>query len=170
MMRVAYNCNVLEGVAYKRNDARQVVGCTAIATAIRSGDASHPSTLVLASRGSLWRLSGMPARAVIVRGGGVTPTALAVFLLACLGFVEVVAVGKLFSGVRTALLRFLPPVGRMVQCPMCLGVWVGALAAWLGLFPLEGPRWLAIASGACVSSAWCWSMHVVLVRLGSREL
>lgn len=172
-MVVAFKRNVLEGPAeLSRSNAtraRQVVGCVSQATAIRSGDEYSLASVVPASGRSLHR--GLHTHAVPACGDGVTSTALAVFLLACFGLVEVVAVGRIFARVRAWLLvGWTAPLGRLVHCPMCLGVWVGAGFAAVGLFPLGAPRWLEISTGAFASSAWCWSAHVVLARLGAGDL
>ena len=105
---------------------------------------------------------------VAARGGGVT---LALFVLACVGAVEIVTTGRIFAGLRAWLLRGrTAPLGRLVSCPMCLGWWVGGVWSALGLFPVVAPRAVVILAGACASSGACWSVHVVLVRLGAREL
>ena len=61
----------------------------------------------------------------------------------------------------------------LLKCPMCTGWWVGlGLCVFLGLGPAQNaltgwPQWLANAFSA---SAWCWVVHVVLVRLGADKL
>jgi hypothetical protein len=59
------------------------------------------------------------------------------------------------------------------QCPMCVGWWVGLALGLLGIGPAEGIGWPLLAKAladAFCSAGWCWVMHVVLVRLGAREL
>jgi len=97
---------------------------------------------------------------------------LVLFLLACVGSVEIVTTGRIFAGLRAWLLRGrTAPLGRLASCPMCLGFWAGALWCALGVFPLVAlPRVVRLFAAACASSGACWSWHVLLCRLGSREL
>ena len=68
--------------------------------------------------------------------------------------------------------RQMDPSG-LLKCPMCTGWWVGfGLCVFLHLGPAQNvlsgwPQWLA---NAFCSSAWCWVIHVVLVRLGADKL
>lgn len=112
-------------------------------------------------------LRGIETRPGILRGVGVS---VALFLLACIGCTEVVTTGRIFAPMRAWLARVAPPFGRLVACPMCLGWWVGLGLFLLGVVPIVAPRRVAWFVAACASSGVCWSWHVMLVRLGSREL
>ena len=69
-------------------------------------------------------------------------------------------------------IRQYDPSG-LLKCPMCTGWWVGfVLSFLLHLGPAQNmgaalPEWLA---NAFCASAWCWVVHVVLVRLGADKL
>jgi hypothetical protein len=74
--------------------------------------------------------------------------------------------------------RLLKPVRhwigwKMLYCPMCIGWWVGLGMSLLGVSLARAsalPAFLVPVADAFCSSAWCWMVHVVLVRLGAKEL
>lgn len=93
------------------------------------------------------------------------------FLLVCYGFTTIVTSSKLFRPLREWLARRSPALGNWIRCPMCLGLWVGAGWAVLGLWPRTGlPVGLEHLAAGCASSGFCWVVHVVLHRLGEDEL
>ena len=63
--------------------------------------------------------------------------------------------------------------GKLVSCPMCFGAWVGG-ASWLvlpELCPVQGHAWyVAVPSNGFAGCAVCWTLHVLLARLGAEEL
>jgi hypothetical protein len=122
---------------------------------------------------------GSPSGGAMLRGLDTMPGApsgagllVALWLLACVGSVEIVTTGRIFAGLRAWLLASrVPSLGRLASCPMCLGFWAGAAWCMLGLFPvLAVPRVVRWFAAGCASSGACWSWHVVLCRLGAREL
>jgi hypothetical protein len=71
--------------------------------------------------------------------------------------------------------RFRGGVCFFVQCPMCVGLWVGLGLALLEprlgpLATLGLPRWEQGLGEAFAASGVCWAIHVVLARLGAEEL
>ena len=66
----------------------------------------------------------------------------------------------------------------LLKCPMCTGWWVGLALSLYSLGPASGQVWhtempqilLTMLANAFSASAWCWIVHVVLVRLGADKL
>lgn len=61
----------------------------------------------------------------------------------------------------------------LLRCPMCTGWWVGlgvSFAFHLGPAVLMPSRFMEALANAFCAAAWCWAVHVVLVRLGSDKL
>jgi hypothetical protein len=96
---------------------------------------------------------------------------LLVFLLACYGVTNIITISRLFRGVRAWIGRRSETAGHWIECPMCIGVPVGAAWSLVGLTP---PADLGYAGnaivGAAVSSGWCWMVRVVMHRLGEDDL
>lgn len=65
--------------------------------------------------------------------------------------------------------RIAAPIRRLwpalLGCPMCFGFWVG-LAEGFTRWGLTGSPLL----DGFAASAWCWTAHVVLARLGAEKL
>lgn len=96
---------------------------------------------------------------------------LLVFLIACHGLVQIVTGGKIFHGLREWLARRSAFLGYWIKCPMCFGVPAGAGLAAAGLWqPVTGSWPLDVFAAAMTGSAICWTMHVVLHKLGADEL
>jgi len=96
---------------------------------------------------------------------------LVLFVLVVVGCVQVVTVGMIFAGLRAWTLAHVPPLGRMLRCPLCFGFWAGLAWCALGLFPaLALPRVVRWVAAAFAGSGVSWVSHVVLCRLGAREL
>jgi len=96
---------------------------------------------------------------------------LVLFLLASYGLTNVVTLGRVTRPFREWLARTSPRAGYWVRCPMCFGFAVGAAWSLAGLAPGTGlaPALDALA-GASIASGWCWTMRVVLHRLGEDTL
>jgi hypothetical protein len=57
------------------------------------------------------------------------------------------------------------------SCPMCVGFWVGLALTFTSISsPVSGHSIVAALGNAFASSAACWSIHVVLAKLGAEEL
>jgi hypothetical protein len=54
---------------------------------------------------------------------------------------------------------------------MCIGWWVGLGVSLLGinLGNISQPILNNVANAFC-SSAWCWIIHVILIKIGAEEL
>jgi hypothetical protein len=96
---------------------------------------------------------------------------LLVFLLACYGVTNIITVSRLFRRVRAWIGRRSEITGHWIQCPMCIGVPVGAAWSLVGLTLPAGFGYFGNAIvAAFVSSGWCWTVRVVMPRLGEDEL
>ena len=96
---------------------------------------------------------------------------LLIFLLVCYGFTNVVTVGKIFRPLREWLARRSRVLGDWIRCPMCLGLWVGAGWAAVGLWPPTGlPFGLELLAAGCAASGACWGVYAVLHALGAGDL
>lgn len=109
-------------------------------------------------------------------GAGASQISVLPWVLAVYGVVLVVTGSKICEPLRRLGKRLHPTLGYLLGCPMCMGVWIGVLAALSGL-PLltrwdDGAfgilAWL-IANGAAGSAA-SWVLHVALAALGAEEL
>jgi len=95
---------------------------------------------------------------------------LIVFLLACYGVTNIITSGQIFGWLRK-LLKPVPVIGCWIHCPMCVGVPVGIVWCWLGLWPELGLEWWKQwAAAGAVSSAWCWMVRVHLHSRGEDSL
>jgi hypothetical protein len=99
---------------------------------------------------------------------------LIVFLLAAYGLTNAITGGQIFEPLRESLAR-IPRVGDwlfgFIECPMCVGFWVGLGIYTAGLRPNIGATWWV--SGGCLAlaaSGWCWIVRVALARLGEDRL
>lgn len=113
-----------------------------------------------------------------------TPTAtqILVWALCCYGITLVINSSKLTLGLRQWVMERSEFFGYGLECPMCVGFWVGvvlSLAAHLRIAPVGSVALDAIPGGHATleavlngfaSSAVCWAIHVVLARLGAEEL
>lgn len=92
---------------------------------------------------------------------------LVVLLLAAQGLTTVVTTGRILAPLRDALDQ-RSRLARWLRCPMCFGFWTGLFwhVAGFGVAPGFGGF---LASGF-VASAWCWTSHVLLRRLGAHLL
>ena len=96
---------------------------------------------------------------------------LTVFLLACFGTTNILTTSRLFAGLRRRLEERSALAGYWVRCPMCLGVPVGMGWNLVGLdLALALPRFVEALVAGALSSGWCWTLRVVLHRLGEDEL
>ena len=96
---------------------------------------------------------------------------LVVFLLACYGATNIITSSKLLEGLRAWLQRRSRRLGYWVRCPMCVAVAVGAAWSLGGLRVSADLAWpVELVAAGAVSSGWCWSVHVVLARLGEDAL
>jgi len=82
------------------------------------------------------------------------------YLLATYGIVEILGVGRIFAPLR----QQLPPrLREMVECPMCLGFWVGLSLALLLYGGLISILYAFAASG------FCWLMRCLAIYLNPDE-
>lgn len=96
---------------------------------------------------------------------------LALFVLASYGATNILTAGRIFAGPRARLAALFPLLGHWARCPMCVGVPVGVLWAFLGLGPgtALGTAGDLAAAGA-ISSGACWLLRVLTHALGGDEL
>jgi hypothetical protein len=91
--------------------------------------------------------------------------------LAVHGITQIVVVSRIARPVREAS---PPPLRALLSCAMCSGFWVGVALSAAGLSPLRPlvawPGALRAVVDGAASSGVAWSAHVVLARLGAREL
>lgn len=96
---------------------------------------------------------------------------LILFLLACYGVTNIITVSRLFEPLREWVKRRSEPWGRWIRCPMCIGVPVGLGWCLAGLSPGSNLGRLGDPlAAAAISSGWCWTVHVVLHKLGADQL
>jgi len=93
------------------------------------------------------------------------------FLLAAHGATYIVTLGGIFRPAREWLKSHASWLGSMLCCPMCFGFWSGVAFALAGFWSRQ-THVLALDAFAagCASSAFTWTVHVVLRRLGEDEL
>jgi hypothetical protein len=96
-------------------------------------------------------------------------TLLLLFLLGCTGCTEILTQSNLTRPLRALAHRHAPRLGELLSCPMCSGWWVGVAFALAGYWP-AGTRAVDQFAAGCAASIACWTLHVVLVRLGSQRL
>ena len=93
------------------------------------------------------------------------------WLLSTAGVVLIVTQSVLFRPVRAAFARVSPWLGKLVTCPLCLAWWVGAAGSLAGVTLWPAMPWpVGVVLDGSAASAWCWTLHVVLARLGALEL
>jgi hypothetical protein len=85
------------------------------------------------------------------------------WLLVTYGITLVITGSKIARPVRNVF-------PALLACPMCTGWWVGLGLSLLGLGVVDGPWWAVHFENAFASSGACWTMHVVLAKLGAEEL
>lgn len=97
------------------------------------------------------------------------------WVLPCMGATLIITCSKVIRPFREhckAQVGFVGVVGSIAVCPMCAGFWVGVVSSALGsslqtedvLLPLR------MFADGLASSVCCWSLHVVLTRLGQKKL
>lgn len=98
--------------------------------------------------------------------------ALTVFVLAVWGLANAVTVLDAGKPIRR-FLRDVPVLGKMFQCPACLGFWIGMAASWSVFSPslscvskeFPDPRVAAMVADGLVCSGVNWILHVLCERL-----
>jgi hypothetical protein len=84
------------------------------------------------------------------------------------GITLVITGSKIAEPLRR-LFRFSETASHFLTCPMCVGWWTGFALDFAGLGPLHGSPW-TLPLNAFAASALCWTVHVVLARLGAEDL
>lgn len=102
-------------------------------------------------------------------------TTFVIFLLATYGATNIINAGEIFSGLRSYIGVGSDWLWRqltiIVNCPMCLGWWVGLFWYLIGLYPDTELNWtIEWLSAACVGSGFSWIVRVVLSKLGEDSL
>ena len=96
------------------------------------------------------------------------------WLLLSYGLVIIVTQSVVARPFRNAVGRVSPWLQKMFTCAMCFGFHVGWALSFLGFAPARlltaWPVPAAMAADAFVTSASCWTLYVVLSRLGANEL
>lgn len=97
------------------------------------------------------------------------------WILVTYGVTLVLTGSKISAPLRRLFTSVVPKSCYFVQCPMCVGWWVGfglaLLEPRLGpLTALGWPRWGQGLGEAFAASGACWAVHVVLAKLGAEEL
>ena len=100
---------------------------------------------------------------------------LSIWLLLVYGITLILTGSRITEPVRRFVSKKIPGSCYFVQCPMCVGWWIGLGLALLepriGPLTMFGwPRWGQALGEACMASAACWVVHVVLAKLGAEEL
>lgn len=83
---------------------------------------------------------------------------LALWVLVTYGANLAITTSKIFAPVRAWIAVRSTFLGTLVRCPMCAGFWIGFAWPALGV------------ESAFVSMTVAWVIHVVLARLGAKEL
>lgn len=96
-------------------------------------------------------------------------------MLLTYGVTLVITGSRIAAPLRRLVTRIIPKSCYFVQCPLCVGWWVGLGLALLTprLGPLSGlgwPIWVQGLGEAFCASALCWGIHVLLAKLGAEEL
>lgn len=97
------------------------------------------------------------------------------WILVVYGVTLVFTGSKIAAPLRRLFTRLIPKSCYFVQCPMCVGFWVGLglglLEPRIGpLAALGWPRWGQGLGEAFAASATCWVAHVALAKLGAEDL
>jgi hypothetical protein len=94
------------------------------------------------------------------------------WMLVAYGITILVTGSKLFEPVRRRFEPY-PYIHKLISCPMCFGFWVGLGLGLRGIGPgqlLPLSAFEQILSDAFAASAWCWTAHVILAKLGAENL
>lgn len=88
---------------------------------------------------------------------------LVIFILACFGATTIITYSKLLEPLRDFAAWVHQSVKDFLCCALCVSFWVGFILSytWSFLHPV---------TGGLVSCGACWVIHVILVRLGMKEL
>lgn len=97
------------------------------------------------------------------------------WVLVVYGVTLVLTGAKISAPLRRLITKHVPKSCYFVQCPMCVGWWVGLGLALLEprmgpLAALGWPRWAQGLGEAFAASAASWALHVVLAKMGAEDL
>ena len=103
---------------------------------------------------------------------------LIIFLLVTFGTTNIVTSSLLFLPLRNLAFRIHPQLGYWSRCPMCFGFASGVMWSLLGLWSIEMPFAVPVIvhvifsciTAGLASSGVCWTVHVILTKMGALEL
>jgi len=87
-------------------------------------------------------------------------------LLACVGLMWIIKDGSIFATPRKTLQR-VPVLDRLLKCSLCLGLWVGVLAAVVLFFQGRDWLWIPFASAAV---CWLFDSIMDLIQVAAHRL
>ena len=79
---------------------------------------------------------------------------LVVFIFGCAGLTTILVSSDIFEPIRSFVSERSTFLGKMVNCSMCLGFWVGLVASF---YSDINPLW-----GASISSLFSWSISNIV--------
>tara|TARA_R100000231_G_scaffold103000_2_gene76500 strand:+ start:1341 stop:1652 length:312 start_codon:yes stop_codon:yes gene_type:complete len=91
-----------------------------------------------------------------------------VWIMAVYGMTTIIVSSTIMQPVRNVISSWIPPLGKLVNCMLCMGFWAGVFWGtlyWNPFSQAEG-HWLlhALFSG-CLGSATTWLMYLKVYPL-----
>ena len=91
-----------------------------------------------------------------------------VLILACYGMTTIIVSSTIMEPVRNFISAVVPPLGKLVNCTLCMGFWVGifwSMFYWNPFSKADGNIFLHALFAGCFGSATTWLIYLKMFPL-----